>query len=319
MSDAGENIIAKKIETTRKINSPIPRLNEVLAEMTKRTENDGRAYLGAVVEAMIMDVETKVFSDVLDAISMPAMIGIVDVEGVDRAAMVNLDLDLVYHVVDLRMGGAPTELPEFGARRPTSIDSALCKPMVDLALAGFCAGLRETMGSADSCEMTCAGFEHLPMLANIVPERSDVLCVTVSLDIGEAARSGNFELVLPFATIDMLKATLKKSTAVNTSASHDAWAAHMRNVILGTEAPLVPVLHQALFSVAEISALSVGDVIPLPGGADTPVDLVIESDGETVSLATARLGALKGSKALKLNNDPDAAFLAPLKRLAAET
>ena len=317
MSDV-ENVIAKKIESARKINTPLPRINEVLAEFTRSIEKNARAYIGSVVEAMIMEVENKTFSDVLDAISMPAMIGIVDIDGVDRAAIINFDLDLVYHVVDLRMGGSPADLPEFGARRPTAIDNTMCLPMVEIALQGLMAGLRASSGTDIAFNMVCEKFEHLPMMANIVPERSDVLCVQVSLDIGEAARSGNFDVVLPFSTIDMIMAKLKKAESLTPSAASDAWAAHMLNVVLDSEVALTSVVQTMNCSVGEIEHLEIGDTIKLVDDVRNGVDVQMELPGEDMSLASARLGAFKNQKALKLSSHPDSEFLSPLRKVAQQ-
>lgn len=312
MSDPSDsNLLHRKVASARKINAPLPRASEVFTVLTKELETEARRYLATLVEAMIMDVEIKSFSDVLDAMSMPAMIAILDVDGTDRAALINLDLDLVYHVVDLRMGGSPSDLPEFGARRPTSIDSAMCKPLVDMILAGLSTGLQKSFGVIDEIPMSCPTFEHIPMSANIAPERSDVLCVKVSLDIGESARSGDFELVLPFATLDMLNLRLKSSASI-TSNSRDAWAGHMLDVVLQTEMTVRPVIHSAEYSVAEISRLEVGGVLALEPNAHMAVDLTLDSLGDSQKIGKARLGALKSKKALKLLDDPDPEFFAPL-------
>ncbi|MEM9726092.1 MAG: FliM/FliN family flagellar motor switch protein [Pseudomonadota bacterium] len=311
-----ENLIRRKVESARSINSPLPRLNETLAALITKLEKDARVYLGTLVEAMILDVENKAFSDVLDAMSMPAMIAVIEIDGVDRAALINMDLDLVYHVVDLRMGGSPSELPEFGARRPTGIDNAMCMPLVDIILEGFAHGLQKVFGVDEAFNMRCKTFEHLPMSANIAPERSDVLCVKVSLDIGESARSGDFELVLPFATLDLLASRLKNSAAISSS-GRDAWAGHMLDVVLETEVDLRPVIHSSMYSVAEISRLEVGSVIELDPGAQSAVDLQFDLPGDPVQLAPARLGSLKTNKALKLSADPAPEFFDPLRALVA--
>ena len=316
MSDGSENLVRKKVESARKINSPLPRLNETLNELVKRLEKDARAYLGTLVEAMILDIETKSFSDVLDAMSMPAMIGILEIDSVDRAALINLDLDLVYHVVDLRMGGSPSELPEFGARRPTGIDNSMCMPLVAMILDGLSKGLGQAFGVDDEVDMRCRTFEHLPMSANIAPERSDVLCVKVSLDIGESARSGDFDLVLPFATLDLLAARLKNSSAISSN-GRDAWAGHMLDVVLETPIGLRPVIHSAQYSVAEISRLEVGGLLMLDEDAHRSVEVQMDLPGEPMAIAKARLGSLKSNKALKLLSDPSPDFFEPLRSLAA--
>ena len=316
MSDGADNLVRRKVDGARKVNTPLPRVNETLTALVRKLEKDARGYLGTLVEAMILDIETKSFSDVLDAMSMPAMIGIIEIDDVDRAAIINLDLDLVYHVVDLRMGGSPSELPEFGARRPTGIDNSMCLPLVQMALDGFSAGLREAFGVDDHVAMHCKHFEHLPMSANIVSDRSDVLCVKVSLDIGESARSGDFELILPFASLDLLASRMKNSSAISAN-SRDAWAGHMMDVVLDTPLDLLPVIHSANYSVAEISRLEVGEILPLDEGAHHALDVLLDIPGDPMTIAKARLGSLKSHKALKILSDPCPEFFEPLRSLAA--
>lgn len=309
--------ITAKIEGARNISSPIPKLDEVLAKLSKNIEKHARIYLGSVVEAMILDHEIRTFSDVLDGISMPAMIGIIEIDRKERAALINFDLDLMYHVVDLRMGGLPTELPEFVARRPTAIDWSMCQPLVDIVLDGFGQALSESFGRSDIVEFHCTSFEHLPMLANIVPDRSDVLCVQVSLDIGEAARSGNFELVIPLAGLDAMKAAIGKSSKLSDE-SNDAWADHMLDVVMKTEIELTPVLQTSNFTVAQLSRLEIGQVIPLEPDAHKSVVLNVSMGQDSQVLATGRLGALKGMKALKLASDIDNDFMTPLAQVAKQ-
>lgn len=316
MQPVDGSVVSRKIESARKISSPIPKMDEVLAKFSKNVEKGARAYIGSVVEAMILDHEIKTFSDVLDGISMPAMIGVIDVDGKERAALLNLDLDLVYHVVDLRMGGLPTELPEFVARRPTAIDWSMCQPLVQIALDSLSMALAECFGRTNIVEFECGNFEHLPMLANIVQDTADVLCVQVSLDIGEAARSGNFELVLPLAALDAIKASIGKSSQVKADGK-DAWGDHMLDVVLSTEIELTPVLQSTPFSVAQLSKLEIGQVLPLEPDAHRNVSLNVTVGDEAVALAGGRLGALKGMKAIKLTSDLDADFLTPMHRAIA--
>ncbi|MEL6978875.1 MAG: hypothetical protein AAGM38_09375 [Pseudomonadota bacterium] len=292
-------------------------MNDIVTELIKAVEKKARAYLGTIVEGMILEIETKSFSEVLDGMSMPAMIGIVEVEGVDRAAFVNLDMDLVFHVVDLRMGGSPSELPEFAARRPTGIDNAMCAPLVDMIAEGFSRGLNAAFGVDEEIPMRCTNFEHMPMSANIAPERSDVLSVKVSLDIGEAARSGDFEFVLPFSALDLMATRLKKSSS-HTSNSRDAWAAHMLDVVLETPLDIQPVLHSAIYSVADVSDLEVGGMIILDEDAQHNVQVQVDlPDEPLLVLGSARLGSLKRNKALKMLSEPDPEFFEPLRSMVS--
>lgn len=315
MSEDVENIIARKLETARTVSAPLPKITDILDKYAKNTEKGARSYIGCIVESMILDSEIRKFSDILDEISMPAMIAIVSIQGVDRAALINIDLDLVYHVVDLRMGGSPTELPEFAARRPTSIDWNMCLPLVSIALNGFSEAVSDTFNiteEADRISMECTGYEHQPMLANITSDHSDCLFVRMAMDIGEAARSGNFDLIIPLSSLDSMKSRVQKNSSVQ-SANGDAWAEHMINVVLDTEMELYPVLQSSLFSVAELSRLEIGQVLPLDEDAHQQMKIMLDGQAAPISIANGRLGAFKSHKALKLIGQPDREFFEPMR------
>ncbi|MBX2855388.1 MAG: FliM/FliN family flagellar motor switch protein [Rhodobacteraceae bacterium] len=316
MSDVHSSVLGQKLEATRTVTAPLPRLNDILSQYAKNVEKGARHYIGCVVESMILDSEIKQFSDVLDGISMPAMIGIIEVQGVDRAALVNIDLDLLYHVVDLRMGGLPTELPEFAARRPTSIDWSMCEPLVKIALEGFCEAVADTFNITENLSMVCTTHEHQPMLANITSDHSDCLFVRMSLDIGEAARSGNFDLIVPLYSLDSIKNKIQKTSSVGQGGSGDAWAEHMTQVVLDTELELSPVLHSSVYSVGQLSDLQVGQVLPLDENSHQQIRVMLDAPGEPIQLTRAKLGAFKGVKALKLSEPPNQVFLNPLREVA---
>lgn len=317
MSDDG-SILAKKLASARALSAPLPQLNDVMSIFTKNLEKRARVFVGSVVETLILDAEIKKFSDVLDGISMPAMIGLVAMDDVDRSCLVNLDLDLTYHVVDLKMGGLSTELPEFGARRPTSIDCSICRDLANIALDSFVEAISDMFRVPKLVELSCTEFEHMPMTANIVPDQTDVLFVRISMDIGEAARSGNLDLVIPLAALDGIQARLQRAFSVNSGAQGDAWAEHMLDVVLDTEVQLTPQLFSSEFNVGELSRMQVGQVLPLNPNAHNNIELRLQSPTAKITLARARLGSWKGRKALKLLDDPSPEFLEPLREVVEQ-
>ena len=73
---------------------------------------------------------------------------------------------------------------------------------------------------------------------------------------------------------------------------------HMRDVLRVTPLPLVALIDRCSMSVAELSRLKVGDVLPLPESTLDDIVIELDSGAERLRLAAGRLGARGRRKAV---------------------
>ena len=316
MSETSQNVLARKISGARVGRAPIPRIEEIGEHFAMIVDEKLRPLLRTIVGAIVIDCEVRKLSRVLEDIQVPAMIAVLNVKGSKNQALINVSTDLIFHIVDLRMGGDPAQAPMPTMRSITQVDCALCSDFINAVLAAFDASMRLNLGTALNSTMKLNHFEQHVTMVRIAPEHSDVLVLRLSLDVGEAARSGNFDLVLPLSVLDAYQAGIDpNSVAAEEEQQTDIWTARMSQAARQAPARLRAIMHRADMSVADLAALQPGALIPLPAGSRGRIELSFEGGDSDRPFAIGRLGAFEGRKAVKLIESPDPELLDSIRRL----
>lgn len=315
---AAGGVLARKLGGGGAGRSPIAEIDAIGDAFSRLLEDRLRGALRTIVGAMILDCGVRRLSRVLEEVPVPAMIGVVDAEGAEDRALAVLSNDLVFHVVDLLLGGDAEEAPTPTARAITAIDEALAGDVAHTILACFTDAVRTTL-DAPAPALSLSRFEQQVTTLRIAPDGADVLLVRVGLDIGEAARTGNFDLVIPLAVLDVIKNAATGAPRARAAArSRDLWAAHMSRVAAAAPVRMRAVLHRAPMQMAELRGLRAGQVLTIPASRRGEVELTIDGPGQGGVIAKGRLGALEGAKAIKIAEPPDPALAESLRRLIAE-
>ena len=244
------------------------------------------------------------------------MLGVITVEDSDTAGLLNVDTDLAHHLVDLMLGGDPAAAPIPTTRTFTSIDMAVCRQPLDALVGAFAETLGTTFGRPLTKQITIREQKQNISQMQFAPDYVDVLVLSIALDIGEAARTGNFDLMLPLAALDVIRASFaEKDDAAARERPDDLWKAQMRRAAARSNVSVDAVLHRQRMTLAAIEALRPGDVIEIPEEAPNAIQLTISQPGNQVArLAQGRLGAFHGDKVVKLEADVDPRVRAYLKR-----
>ncbi|MEM8698928.1 MAG: hypothetical protein AAGF44_07125 [Pseudomonadota bacterium] len=314
MSAAG--VLIKKVEKARVSRSPITQLDLIGDAFVRELDDRLRVLINTITSTMVIDCEIRKLTSVLEEIPVPAMLALINVEGTKNKALINISNDLLFHIVDLRLGGDPSAVPIPTARSITEMDCGLCADFIDCMLMSFGEALSAVLEAPTLTKMSLAAFEEHATLLAIAPDNSDVLVLNASLDMGEAARSGDFDLIIPLSVLDIFKSAAKKiEPRAASTASSDLWQRHMSEVAASTRARLYSVMHRMPMQVSELQALTPGQILELPSSSRHNIALSIDSTDQKDVLAHGHLGALSGKKAVKLSDPPSPAFQARLRRM----
>lgn len=306
---SSESIIVRKlakIETGGQDKSlPVDLFNDLclLIEKTRRP------LFHARIRARVERQETLPFSDVLAGLTEPAPIAIHSIDGPDRPALIAVDPALAFHATDLMLGGDAGDAPALMTRPFTVIDNVVLGQMIDALATDFLSCLSAARPGAKIEGIRRLSLEHETAMARVVPATSRTLVVRLTLLLGEAGREGSVAFVLPATTLDALGGVSA------TPATTDPWALKMRAATLEMEIEAVAAACRTQMTVAELSRLDIGQVLPLPAEALGDVALLVETEDGTADIARGRLGAHQGHKAIKLHEQPDTHFLAPMRAL----
>lgn len=312
---AAQNVLMKKLHHGGVARSPLPDADAVGQAFARQIGEKLRPMVKATVSAMVLESKTIKVSEAVEDISVPSMLGLVEVEHASIPGLLVVDTDLAYHFIDLILGGDPTQAPVPITRAFTEIDRAICRLPMDVVISSFVEALATSSGKAMDKKIRIVDLRQDITQTRFAPEYVDVLMFQMVLDIGDAARSGNIFLLLPLATLDVVYAAMKEETTVTEARPQDLWKKMMRRAASVAPVSINAELHRKKMSIAAVEAMRVGDVIDFPAGAPENVTLTLSHQGgKTSQVATGCLGAYQDKKVIKLTSPVDPRILDQIRR-----
>lgn len=240
------------------------------------------AVAGAVEEARVT------LGAVEAALPDTPLLGLV--EGADsRFGLVVLDGQAVAALIEMQTTGRVVPRPA-APRAPTRTDAIMCADFIDRMLELVEARLDE----ANLPEAPVfAGYRYAMMLPDPravfmtledVPYRN----LSLTVDFGHGAKSGEIALILPFDPPGQRQGSGLDGVAFSTV---------LREQVFAAEAQLSVTLARRKMTVAEVAGLGIGSVIALPPDALGKV-AIEDIDGRLV--ARGRLGQAEGHRAVRV-------------------
>ena len=311
--------LARKVSTVSVSRSPIPDIEFLGNRFVRGLEESIRPEVKASIAGMILEAEVTKLSTVTEGIAVPAMLGVLELPGAGNQVLVNVSADLAYHVIDLMMGGDAGSCPQPTTRSFTAIDCSLCESVLLAAAASFTEAIETSLDGPLDVGFKLADIKQNVTDVNIAPQNADILYINASLDIGDAARGGDVDILVPLSVLDLLCASVKTDSDDLVSVN-DVWKKRMRRAVEEAEIPLTAVLHREGMTPSFLRELEVGMVLPVPAAAPSELKLLMDAGTKKEQLVgTAQLGAFDGKKVVKLNEAPDLVFTEHLKGAIKET
>jgi len=306
-------ILRRKIEQSRVSVSSYPKLSVLAATHARETAARVRALFNTLA-----DVKTEASAVIragryLRGLPTPSVLGVLEVNGVANAAAFHIDAELVSHIIDLSLGGDSAIDSSYPDRLPTLIDLAMCGRFADAVLDAFDAAVATVCRGKSLGVMRCSRFETTPQMANIAPERSEVMIINQRVEVGESTRNGFFELVLPLSVVDSIKVDLMQHFGSPSTLNSDLWERHLRHSLMKAGLLVDAVIDSQKVSLAALSAMKAGDVLPLGRNAVDELELVMTSSRGRTVIGRCRLGAKGAFKAVKLTEDPPPELIEQLR------
>jgi flagellar motor switch protein FliM len=258
-----------------------PMLELVLERFRERLRTSLRELSTGDVDLSLEGIGARRFADHLESLPRPIPIAVLRAVEWDGYGLVILDRALAFTLVDLLLGGGRAGAPATGqARGFTSIERALIERFVGL--------LRADLGRAFEpvvpVRFVLERIETDPRFAGVA--RPAESCVSMTLRIALAGRSGTLALLLPYATLEPAREVLQQMVTGEKLGRDPVWERHLASRIRGARIELVAVLGERTTSLREILELRVGSVLVLGGRADSPV--VLRCNG--LPVLTGKLG-----------------------------
>jgi flagellar motor switch protein FliM len=220
------------------------------------------------VEVSIDKITSLRFGDYMDSIPLPAMVTVFRAEQWDNFGLMVIDAPMIYSVVDLLLGGRRgTAQMRIEARPYTTIERTLVEKISVQILADLSVSFDPVCQVAFKFDRT----EVNPRFAAISRASNAAILVKLRLQMDE--RSGCFEIVLPYATLEPIRELLLQQFMGERFGHDNIWETHLAEELRETAVELQAVLGEQSMNLSEFLSLKVGSQIIFPFASDDPVVL----------------------------------------------
>jgi flagellar motor switch protein FliM len=231
------------------------------------------------------------FDDFLKTLPSPVCMAIVKIEPLKGAALITMDSNLVFTLVDSILGGTGTPGLNADSRLFTSIELRLMEKIIKDVLID----MEKSWAHILPTKMSLLRMEMNPRLVTIVPPEYQV--ITMSLEIQVEEFTGAMQFAIPYMTIDPIRDKLKTGTQLDIMAIDPQWSTRLSAELIEAPVELTVELGGSWITLNDLLNLSAGDTIIL--NKECRSELTVKVEGK--EKFTASPGVHAGNKAVRIS------------------
>ncbi len=254
---AGEVEIVDLASQDRIIRGRMPTLEMVNERFARYIRVSIFNMLRRSAEVSIKGVEILKFKEYMRTLAVPTSLNLISIKPLRGTGLLVLDARLVFSVVDTFFGGGSRLHTRIEGREFTPVESRIIARLRELIFSD----LNQAWSPVIEIDFSFNSMEVNPQFANIVSPSEVVIASRFSIDI--EGISGEIHLTLPYSTIEPIKDLLDSGIASDQGDRDDRWARSLQDEIRDAEVELSVRLCRKSVTLAELVAMSPGDVIPV--------------------------------------------------------
>ncbi len=247
------------------------------------------SILRVMVDSSAVPIEVIQFKDFLKKVPVPSSLHILKMEPLRGHAMLVMDSQLVFCIVEIFLGSTTIGKSRVEGREFTSIEQRLIKRIVNSILKDW----TRAWSSIYPIEIQYVRSEINPQFAKIIQDEDAVIVCKFQLDIEEM--NGIIYVCLPVSLIQPIKSKLQKSFQVDET-EDPAWSQALVRNVLDVPVTMEVPLGTAELTGSDILDLEVGDIIQL----DTHMEDLLTAYIMDHPKYEGQPGIFRGQKALKI-------------------
>ncbi len=216
---------------------------------------DLSTHLRAYAQATIISVDQLTFEELIRSIFSPTFICTFRSDKLDGKALLDINLNVVFTILDRLLGGNGTPLGTL--RQLTDVEAQIMTRVINRILER----LREAWIHVIDFSPTLERLESNPQFAQIVPPGDMVLSVVIEIKIHDV--TGTMTLCIPYNTVEPIANKFNAASwfaAVRKEplqTNYDAISQKVKSVFL----PIVAELGSTTVTLQDILGLQVGDIL----------------------------------------------------------
>lgn len=243
----------------------LPMLEIVFDRMVRLLTTSLRNFTSDNVEVSLDNISTMRFGDYLNSIPLPAMISVFKAVEWENNALLTVDSNLIYSIVDVLLGGRGAQAVRIEGRPYTSIETNLMKRLIGIILEDA----EIAFQPLSKVKFELERLETNPRFAAIARQANAAILIKLRIDMED--RGGRIEVLLPYATLEPIRELLLQGFMGEKFGHDNIWESHLATEIHKTSIPLEAVLDEMTLPLKRVMSLEVGETVVLNAGPDDPV------------------------------------------------
>jgi flagellar motor switch protein FliM len=262
-------------------------LDEVYDKFVSLLSNDLSSNLQRNIEVTIVSKEVVKFGEFLKAFSNPTGFSIFGMEPLIGAALLAVEPNLVFSLIDCMFGGDGKALEKI--REFTLIENRMLKRFSQDLLKN----LEKAWEVAYSIKINLKKSETKPEFVYLVNPNDLLIIVVFSINSDEF--SGNVHLATPYLMLEPIKDRLSSTYLREKEMAH-SFGNQLKRLLKATDVRIVAELGKAIYTIKEILNFDIDDIIKLNTGPQDPVVLTVQNVPKYLGMP----GIVKGNRALQI-------------------
>jgi flagellar motor switch protein FliM len=270
----------------------LPMLEIVFDRLVRLMTTSLRNFTSDNVEVSLDRITSVRFGDYLNSIPLPAILAVFKAEEWDNFGLVTINSSLIYSIIDVLLGGRRGQSAVRVEGRPyTTIETNLVKRMIEVVLADAELAFRPL----SPVKFNIDRLETNPRFAAISRPANAAILVRLRIDMED--RGGAIELLLPYATIEPIRAVLLQMFMGEKFGRDPIWEDHLATEIGQARVGVDAVLYEQQLSLRQVMKLSVGDTLML----ELKPDALVKVRCGDITLTEGRMGKVGDRVAVRVD------------------
>jgi flagellar motor switch protein FliM len=230
------------------------------------------------------------FGEFVNTLPIPSCMCILRFNELRGPALIVFESKLAYAIIDSYFGGTDRPFTKIEGKEFTSIELSFMRRVMDMAIGD----LEEAWATVHKIDAQFIRTEIITQFVGVVPPSDVIISPTFEVEFESA--SGTIMVVIPYSTIEPIKAKLSSSYQSERDVVDSLWTQSIVEHIELSAVEMVVKLGDTDVNIGDLLALNVGDILPLKTEVAGELDIEIEGVVKLKCLP----GEFKGSKAVQI-------------------
>lgn len=217
-------------------------------------------FMRRSADVTVGGIRVQKFSEFTRNLPVPANFNIVQLKPLRGHALLVLDPNLIFLVVDNMFGGDGRFHTRVEGREFTQTEQRIIRKMIAVAFDA----MEKSWETVYKLQFEFVRSEMNPQFANIATPNEVVVTCTFNVEFGE--KGGAVNLCMPYSMIEPLREQLYSTMQGDQVAVDKRWQQMLARQVQSADVELTAILGQASVTLDHILKMQIGDVIPLEVG-----------------------------------------------------